>query len=51
MRSCGVERVDTACVRERSRRLLLLVVVVLVVAWSSSGSVRIIRSKSGNSSC
>ena len=38
-----MERVATALVRERSRRLLLL-----LLSWS--GSVRIIRSKSGNDS-
>ena len=41
-----MERVATALVRERSRRLLLL--LLLLLSWS--GSVRIIRSKSGNDS-
>jgi len=43
-----VERVDTALVSERSRRLLLLLVALMVaVVVSSSGSVRIIRSSRG----
>ena len=41
-----MERVDTALVSERSRRLLLLLVALAVVV-SSSGSVRIIRSSRG----
>ena len=45
MSSWAVERVDTALVSERSRRLLLLVALAVVV--SSSGSVRIIRSSRG----
>ena len=47
MSSWTVERVDTALVSERSRRLLLLLVVAAVLMLSSSGSVRIIRSSRG----